>query len=51
MASMRDEEELRDFCSLLTLADRVLIASPDADATPRGCSASSWRTWTSSRRW
>jgi DNA-binding MurR/RpiR family transcriptional regulator len=33
MASRRDEEELRDFCSLLTLADRVLIASPDADAT------------------
>jgi DNA-binding MurR/RpiR family transcriptional regulator len=33
IASMRDEEELRDFCSLLTLADRVLLASPDADAT------------------
>ncbi len=33
MASLRDEEELRDFCSLLSLAERVLIASPDTDAT------------------
>jgi DNA-binding MurR/RpiR family transcriptional regulator len=32
-ASSPDEEELRDFCSLLSLADRVLIASPDGDAT------------------
>ena len=32
-ASSPDEEELRDFCSLLSLADRVLIASPDCDAT------------------
>jgi DNA-binding MurR/RpiR family transcriptional regulator len=32
-AYLPEEEELRDFCSLLSLADRVLIASPDADAT------------------
>ena len=32
-ASSPDQEELRDFCSLLSLADRVLIASPDRDAT------------------
>jgi DNA-binding MurR/RpiR family transcriptional regulator len=32
-SSLRDEQELRDFCSLLSLADRVLLASPDVDVT------------------
>lgn len=32
-AYLLDQEELRDFCSLLSLAERILIASPDADAT------------------
>jgi hypothetical protein len=32
-AFVPDDEELRDFSSLLSLAERVLIASPDADAT------------------
>jgi DNA-binding MurR/RpiR family transcriptional regulator len=31
-AYVPDPEELRDLCSLLSLADRVLIASSDADA-------------------
>jgi hypothetical protein len=32
-AARLSEEEVRDFCSLLSLADRVLLASSDADAT------------------
>lgn len=28
-----DPEELRDVCSLLSLADRILLVSPEADAT------------------
>ena len=32
-AFLPDPREVRDWCSLLSLADRVLIASPDADAT------------------
>jgi DNA-binding MurR/RpiR family transcriptional regulator len=32
-AAFLSQEEVRDFCSLLTLADRVLIAGPDAETT------------------